>query len=289
MCVFAVALGAKVSRDVDAASYFQNEPRARFMALSGVKKAQAMLSADKNDFDSPGELAPGKGALGEGAFSFEVVDEERKVNINTVSHDVLERLFLAVGGLDEDAAHTAANSAIDWRDTDSVPLEGGAEDGYYGKLERPYKAKDRRFEAAEELLFVKGLDDAAFLRLKDSVTVFGDGRINMNTATADSMRAFGMSDELIERIMKFREGPDGKPGTVDDNVLKNQANISKELVFGAGLNIEDADKIAELSTKNMLSVVSRNFTIVSEGRIGRRSHKITCVTDRGNNIEYWRE
>lgn len=301
LSIFAVVLGGMVSQEINAAAYFQNKPRARYLADAGIKCAQYVLKDDVNGYDSLNEVwNTGRISdedksifkdirMGDGTYSIAIVDEERKVNINTASHDTLERLFCITGGMEADEAHVAASSIIDWRDVDIIPLEGGAEDGYYKSLERPYRCKNEKFQVPEELLLVRGVTEEAFLRVRDSITVYGDGKVNINTATWNTLCALGMSGKLADKIILYREGRDHMEGTKDDNIMQDQTKIAKELIFGAGLNMEEADRISEITTRNLLSIGSNNFSVFSEGKISRRAERITCVTDRGKNIEYWRE
>ena len=62
-----------------------------------------------------------------------MVDEERKLNVNTVRLGDLKRLIQVVLSVDDIEAQELAASIIDWRDKDSMlslPL-GSAEDPYY--------------------------------------------------------------------------------------------------------------------------------------------------------------
>ena len=80
---------------------------------------------------------------------FGLVDEGGKVNLNTANASMLR----ALPGLDSEIAA----SIVDWRDADSEPTDGGAEDEYYLALPRPYRTKNAPFETIEELLMVKGV------------------------------------------------------------------------------------------------------------------------------------
>lgn len=91
-------------------------------------------------------LRPLHGEVGEPFFG--IVDESSKLNLNTASSETLSRL---PGWTAELAA-----SVVDWRDTDSEPGTGGAEDSYYLSLPEPYRAKNANFECVEELLLVSG-------------------------------------------------------------------------------------------------------------------------------------
>lgn len=292
LSILAVGLGGTVSQEINVSSYFQNKPKARYLAEAGIKRAQNIIKADENVYDSLNEAwaaALKDVALGEGAYNVTITDEESKININTASPKTLERLFLVTGALQGDDAYVAASSIVDWRDTDIIPLEGGAEDGYYKSLEAPYASKDDRFQVLEEFLWVRVVTGEAFLKVKDHITIYGDGRVNINTAGWGALCALGMSGKLADKIILYRAGRDGIGGTKDDNILQDHAKIAKELIFGAGLDMEDADRLSEITSRNLLSVKSGNFSVDAEGRIGRRAERIICVTDRGNNIEYWRE
>jgi len=301
LSILAVGLGSKVSQEINAASYFQNKPQARYLAEAAIKRAQAILEDDTNTFDSLNEFwvtgryaddeesVFDKAELGNGAYGIGMVDENRKVNINTVSQDTLEKLFRIASGVDIDDAHIIASSIVDWRDTDSNPLEGGAEDSFYKQLEISYECKDGNFQVLEELLLVRGMTNDIFLKVKDFITVYGDSKVNINTASRLVLRALGMSEVLADKIIFYRKGDDGIEGTQDDNVLKNSANIANDLKGGVGLTEEELNKIAELISKGLLSVSSKNFTINAEGKISRRKEKIVCIVDKEKEIKHWRE
>ena len=45
-----------------------------------------------------------------------VVDEERKININTTSHQILKRIIQIRTSLEEEMASSLAEAIIDWRE-----------------------------------------------------------------------------------------------------------------------------------------------------------------------------
>ena len=301
LSILAVGLGSKVSQDINVASYFQNKPQAQYLAEAAIKRAQAILEDDTNTFDSlnefwvtgryadDGESVFDKAELGNGVYSIGMVDEDRKVNINTASQDILEKLFRIAGELEVDDAHIIASSIIDWRDTDSNALEGGAEDSFYKQLEISYECKDGNFQVLEELLLVRRMTNDIFLKVKDFITVYGDRKVNINTAPRLVLRALGMSEVLVDKIIFYRRGDDGIEGTQDDNVLKNSANIANDLKSGVGLTEEELNKIVELTSTGLLTLSSKNFTINAEGKISRRREKIVCIVDKEKGIKHWRE
>ena len=81
---------------------------------------------------------------------FGLVDEASKLNLNTVTVEMLMTLPFMT--------QQFAASIIDWRDTDTEPTEGGVEDEYYGRLNPAYRCKSAPFESVEELRMVAGAE-----------------------------------------------------------------------------------------------------------------------------------
>ena len=71
------------------------------------------------------------------------------------SHIRLQALLEAQGLFRSDA-RALAESVADWIDTDASPRAFGAEDGYYGTLETPYRAANARLVNLSELRAIKG-------------------------------------------------------------------------------------------------------------------------------------
>lgn len=221
-----------------------------------------------------------------------LVDEQRKINLNTADAHVLERLFRIILGFDEAKAQELAACVIDWRDKDSESSapSGSSEDFYYNTLEYPYEAKDANFEALEELLLVKGMDQAAFNKLRDQVTVFGDGRVNINTASADVLMALGLSSDLAQMTILLRAGEDLEIGTPDDHVFETVSDIVPSLSQRAGLPPSDIEQLSSI-VNSSLKTNSDNFTIKSRATLpGRKAaSEVTSVVDRQGKVFYWQE
>lgn len=92
-------------------------------------------------------------------INFVLQDESGKFNINKVTESQLVKLFSAFLGEDgEDRAVVLAQSILDWRDSDNIVRDHGAEDSFYSDLVPPYQAADRAFLLLDELLLVRGMD-----------------------------------------------------------------------------------------------------------------------------------
>ncbi|MCX5684565.1 MAG: type II secretion system protein GspK, partial [Planctomycetota bacterium] len=81
-------------------------------------------------------------------YSYGITDECSKINLNTATLAMLQRL---PGMTDEFAA-----SIVDWRDTNSDITANGAESEYYLRLPDPYECKNEPLETVEELFLIRG-------------------------------------------------------------------------------------------------------------------------------------
>jgi len=225
------------------------------------------------------------------AFRFGVVDEERKINVNYADKDILERLFAKTAGLDDIAASQLADSVIDWRDPDDVFGSGGygsTETANYAESGYEYTPRNRCFSTLEELLLVDGMSSEIFLEVRDYITVFTNGRININTASIPVLASLGLSDSLAHKVVLFRSGPDMTEGTLDDNVFYS-ADISEVLTGHYDLSDIETDELLRLSARGVLDTRSGTFNAVCTGKLdrGRGCGKVMCVFEKDDRIKYW--
>ncbi|MFH0796388.1 MAG: hypothetical protein V2A65_04940 [Candidatus Omnitrophota bacterium] len=217
-------------------------------------------------------------------------DEERKISINTADQKTLKRLFQIVTDIDEAKAENLSYCIIDWRDENSSyeHPQYGAEDSDYRYSSTPYEAKDGPYEIPEELLLVKGMSREIFEQIREYVTVYTEGKININTAPLEVLRALGLDERLAAKILTFRKGQDGVEGTPDDNVFTSPdvvATLNQFVVLGP-------DEISQFSNlAGRFTTASNNFMIKSIARLNNRndSYAIVAVCNRKGQIKYWRE
>jgi type II secretory pathway component PulK len=84
-------------------------------------------------------------------FDYGLTDEAGKINLNSASQEMLQRLPGMTAEL--------AASIIDWRDSDSEVTTGGAEDEYYLLQSNAYHCKNAPLETVEEILLIKGASE----------------------------------------------------------------------------------------------------------------------------------
>lgn len=221
-----------------------------------------------------------------------LIDEERKINVNKEGLGVLKRLFQLVLGLEDLESQELAASVIDWRDADSaltIPL-GSAEDSYYRGLPLPYEAKDADFEVIEELLLVKGINADMLGKLRDYITCFGEGKININTASWQVLSALGLNDVQVEQVLTFRAGGDGLEGTEDDGVFTSVSEIVPKLTAAFKLSAAQATQLEGIAERSF-SVSSSNFTVRNKSQLinSKFATETYCVFDSEGKILHWQE
>jgi hypothetical protein len=159
---------------------FKEEMEAYYLARAGVNQAIAKVlrekmiydqkqknrsdptfSEEEEDFYPSQELTK---KLEHGTFSYELIDEEGKININSLKkntshHQKILRCLLeeAAGVTNESTQNTIIESIMDWMDPDDLFKTSGAEEDYYQDLSPPYHCKNGPFDTVEELLLVQGI------------------------------------------------------------------------------------------------------------------------------------
>lgn len=219
-------------------------------------------------------------------------DEESKININRIDESTLRRFFQVIAEQDEVEAQELAAAIVDWRDADSqlsIPL-GSAEDSYYKSLRYSYEAKDAEFDVIDELLLVKGVTRELFEKVRDFITIYGEGRVNINTASKGILYALGLNKNLVESILEYRRGEDGTVGTEDDNFFKSTANILPKLSQNAHLGTEDVAILSRV-IETHITTVSEFFEARSMATFHPKgaTHSIRAVVHLYGDVLYWQE
>ena len=203
--------------------------KAEYYAYSGYNLALAILFKDTNGYDCFSDVwAQNIPAIpvGDGIVNFTIEDEKSKFNVNKLislygvedkRREAMFRRILRLLRINENIVYSLA----DWEDKDSNVLKGGAEGNYYMSLENPYKPFNTTFITVGEVLLVKDFTwDYYFLSpdrreielnnkykaLKDYITVYGDGLININTASIPVLCSLSrdLTESVAEDIINYR-------------------------------------------------------------------------------------
>jgi type II secretory pathway component PulK len=228
-----------------------------------------------------------------GSTRFGIRDENSKININKADIKVLSRLLEIAAGLNDQRALSLAHAIMDWRDKDSFfqHPQYGAEDSDYKNLDEPYEAKDSDFEVKEELLMVIGMDPGIFEDIEDLVTVYGEGKVNINTAPQNVLLALGLNDSLVQKILLFRKGEDMIAGTFDDYVFTSTATVISEISKEEGVSSSDISELSRFIESEIFVTTSSDFMIKCTSRLKTKNDtaQITAVASKEGLIRYWRE
>lgn len=313
LSVFAVYLGNIIRQRILIAARVQDNQSLHLIADAGVKQALSVFginsgtfgSLDPKCFNNPESFKDV--AVGRGRFSvsftyrdwqtglietrYGLIDEESKININSASKDVLMRLLQNICGLDTNAGKKLADAFIDYRDSDTVTIEGIEEGVYYSEQGKPYKCKDDFFEVVEELKLIKGVTAEIFEKIKGYITVYGSGLVNINTATGVVLEALGLSRPTVEKIIAYRSGKDQIEGTLDDNLVDTITEQYPDLVSSVSpLTIPEKSEFMHLVALEQLSAASSCIMISVNGSLntGGKMINVTSVYETGK-IRYFKE
>lgn len=194
---------------------------------------------------------------------------------------VLERLF-RTWGLSEEQARRLVDHLADWVDGDGIRRLNGGEWDAYQALGFRNMPLNRRFQTLNEMSWVLGMKELEKLRpdWRDSFTVWGDGKVNVNDASFETLRALAeLEDSDEERLASFRRGFDQKEGTEDDGVFKSLDEFRR--LFGISLG-----RFEEIEPFLTLDKGLRRVTSV--GRAGRAECRIEVVGNPETGVTGWR-
>jgi general secretion pathway protein K len=291
-----VAVTIQLNRDMRSEMYeaanLSDGLRLRTIAESGFAVGQAILLADKNNYDALTETwanaemlsLKSEGFFERGSFRLLIEDEGGRIAVNRLVsgagynapiRDLLLRLLTGpYFRLAQPQAEELLASIKDWIDADEEVTGSGAEGAFYAGLNPAYTAKNATLDCIEELLMVKGMTRELFYGNGDSpglarcLTVYGsgEGTININTAPKAVLRALTaeITDEDVDRFEEYRR--------TEGSNLADPAWY-RSLPRGAGINIPAA----------LISVKSDIFRITAVGVQGRMTETITGHVKRDPN------
>jgi hypothetical protein len=218
-------------------------------------------------------------------------------------------------GVDPGESTPIINSILDWIDPDDVPRVQGAESDYYQGEDPPYNAKNGPIDDMCELLFVKGVTPelywgpaagsnhmAATFRQRNTFfgpqpagpmfssglvhlfTPLSDGRVNVNTASADVLQLIpGINAIVAEAIVGARAGEDDGTGLTGPYRSVDQVRRVPEV------SLEAARMLGQFC-----DVRSRTFQVQIDAHVGAATRRFMAVLGRSSPRDvqiltfYWR-
>lgn len=148
--------------------------------------------------------------------------------------------------------------------------------GLFGDEELLDKIVASHLQVKEGLLLLDGMTQEKYDGLKDIVTTFGRGAVNINTAHSETLEVLGMDEALITAIQQYRAGDDGEEATEDDNVFQSADQIIP-ILEGIGLGASQKAVLVQLISASRLSTTSDHIRFemsILKGKKKIRSYNI---------------
>ncbi len=330
LSLFAVGLGHRAAINLKLTRYQRDSLKARYLALAGVQKAIAVLKATPggpakanqlNETWSTGIDADQKNIFKEiklddnSGESFSIVsytynnnvyyiqDEERKININInqnstpLEKEMLRELFEFAQVSKPDELKDLLAKWISPEPTSPLPApeekaafkysELKTREEFFPVLEYFYKAEvDPKQKAVE-----------AYKKIADMITVFGDGKININTANEDMLRILVNSGAAQAQSNNLT---DLDPAGLLESIMDVRNDLARGFFYKTddlGTNISGQERQTNVYNQisNKISVNSKYFRFITEGSIvgSQTKRRITCVINASTRnepkISYWHE
>jgi general secretion pathway protein K len=202
MAILAAEFAAAARTTRIAASNARTDARALWAARAGLARATELIDRKiARNLAGYDLSARGDTALPEIAYELDgatvrafALDARARVNVNRTDAPTLARLF-EVAGLPSAAADSLADAILDWRDGDDFRRPRGAEAAAYRERRPPVLPRNAPFADVEELGAVWGMSPERYARLSRYLTVAGDGRIGVNSASVAVLQTLPGIDE----------------------------------------------------------------------------------------------
>jgi general secretion pathway protein K len=262
------------------------------LTLSGnasrVVEAEAMASSGAEVALSPTVEAGSSalhGSLGRNqTYEARIIGEGGRLNLNWIlSGENPQRLailrqYLEVKGIDLNERDRMMDCLLDYVDPDDLPRLNGAES------EPGYQPKNALLTRIEDLKAVKGWEKFTASRDWDAdFTLYSTGPVDLAWASRDVLLSLpGINEQIADRFLELRRGPDGLDGTEDDPPLSPD-----QVPLALGFT---PDQYAQLST---LVVFKQDqvMRVVSVGKSGDATRTIQMIIRKSATSQMirWKE
>ncbi|MBI4845563.1 MAG: general secretion pathway protein GspK [Candidatus Omnitrophica bacterium] len=184
LSVTALTLGMQNRLNIRLQSLTNEKARMLYLSRESVNRIIILLAKDDPSFDAfSEEWSTGVSLQNEEGITLcEVNDEDRCLNINTAPVELIERIKLIFPGLGEEEIKLIANL-------------------------RPFNVKKELLDLAQidrEIFY--GNPSEGKIGMQDMITVFSDGKININTAPKEVLMILpNMNEGVVDTILSHRQ------------------------------------------------------------------------------------
>jgi general secretion pathway protein K len=253
-----------------------NELRSSYLARSGINVGLGLLAADaraKQQEQTPAETLNDPWAvpfppmpLGGGTVTLSIVDEGRKINLNSMIQNnapnlaaiqKVQRLFTVL-----DVSPDLVQGIVDWITPNNG--SGNSIGDYYLGLKPPYQPRYGAMPTIGDLQMVQGFNEAIFNRVSPFLTVMAETAVNANTAPPQVLAA--LEPQLTEDqklVLAILDARAIRPFTQPTDIM----------------NLPDLADVAQLLSKDV-DMRSQFFTLTGTGTYAGARKIITATFHR---------
>jgi len=209
---------------------------ARYAAESGVIAATERFRTLMRDAETDEQRAnvyrrlqdelaePEQRRIGKAVYQVTVEDLSSRIDLNAVDETVLLSLFSELFG--DRRGEALADALLDWTDPDNEQLPNGAEEPAYLRADSRFRPTNQPLRRLDELTRIVGFDEDVAATLAPFVTVWGDDRVNVNTAPRTVLAAIPeIGNVAADYILAAR---------AEGRIMANTAMVYQEIVERSG-------------------------------------------------------
>jgi general secretion pathway protein K len=189
------------------------------------------------------------------------------------------RKYLELKGVDLNERDRMIDCLLDWVDPDNLVRLNGAE------IDGDYQPANELLTRIEDLKKVKGWTDfTATADWQDDFTLNSTGPIDLAWASRTVLLTLpGMTEQLVDRFLQVRQGPDGIDGTEDD--AKMQSVEDARVAFGLS-----PEQFSEITA--MIDFKDPVLRIISTGKSAQVTRVVQMVVRKTGDVPQlitWKE
>jgi general secretion pathway protein K len=261
-----ISWALNINSRVTLSGYANRRLDAEAMACSGAEVALHPVIKPGSP-NLTGGIGPGN------TYKAQITGEGGRLNINwLLAGEDPDRLgilrrYLENKGIDLNERQHMMDCLLDWVDPDNLVRLNGAEES------QDYHPANALLTRIDELKNVKGWAEfTSQPNWDEDFTLNSSGPVDVAWASRNVLLALpGMNEQLVDRFLEMRRGPDGIDGTADDTPFQTLDEVRTAL----GFTSEQFSQIGKL-----ISFKDPIYRVTSVGRAGKATRTVQLVFRR---------
>ncbi len=281
-----------------------NQLRAGYLARSGVNIGLALLAADARSkqqqttvttspfesLDDVWAVPFPPMAVGGGMVSLSIVDEARKINLNSMVQNGTPNV-VAIGKVTRlftilDVNPDLIQGIIDWITPSGANTSGGGSADFYLGLRPPYQPRYGPMPTISDLQMVQGFNEAIFNRVSPFLTVFPLQAVNPYSFGPSTQMSAGAAAQVNANTASPQVLAALEPELMEDPKIVQEIIEARAIrPFSQTTDIMNLTDVGPLGQRLGADVVMRSqfFTIYAAGTYAGARQLITATFHRETN------